>query len=397
MLRMSIAVAALLAGLGCSQGAPAPQVAFVVTAGDSSFWVTTSDDRLATRRSDVLLARLEGDRLVETYLVDHDFSFPRASIVGQRMYRRDIVTGDSALVRYDSVAATVARDYAAAHPGLEPLGPDDELEEELELDASTDTHIEDAVGPFASVDLHVDVVANDVLTRHESRRMVVDLRTGERAKLTDLMSPREAARVVALGKRHFTTTLDSLKSRAEAAQRDARAVLNSLAFDSTSFSLAAGYEKPVLVFAASGRGSDGGGQALSLGEIPFEPSAWWSLERRALPTRFTESSAQWGAGDYTVDAAVSKGDTSAAIIVEQKGVRVFATEVPLPVRRVFRVPLSPQGEPIRRALTSRFNEAETAVGITPTRETHRCPVQARRHKGLCVKNLPEKANRLSPT
>ena len=68
------------------------------------------------------LANVDG-RFYELYVADDDRSYFDALLVGQRIYRRDLVSGDSVEVFVDDRVAEVARDFAKAHPEERPLAP----------------------------------------------------------------------------------------------------------------------------------------------------------------------------------------------------------------------------------------------------------------------------------
>ncbi|HEX4935893.1 MAG TPA: hypothetical protein VFV33_22085, partial [Gemmatimonadaceae bacterium] len=114
--------------LACSErtgrAAALPPLSFLVSAGDSTFWVEHAAARLTVRRSPMLLTEV-GGRFFELYLTDDDRSYYDAVIVGQRIFRRDVTSGDSLELYHDRTLARLAADYAAAHPNEAPLGPDD--------------------------------------------------------------------------------------------------------------------------------------------------------------------------------------------------------------------------------------------------------------------------------
>src|SRR5215468_1834193 len=104
---------------------PPPAAEFLLSSADSTFWVATTKGETRVRGAPLVLANYDG-KFYELYSADADFSFPDASLVGERLYRRDLLTGDSTLVFSDTVVPRVAKEYALAHPGERPLGPDDE-------------------------------------------------------------------------------------------------------------------------------------------------------------------------------------------------------------------------------------------------------------------------------
>ena len=74
------------------------------------------------RGAPLQLARVDG-RLYELYVADDDRSYEDAILVGQRVYRRDLVTGDSVLVYQDTLVPHLARLYSRLHPDDRPLRP----------------------------------------------------------------------------------------------------------------------------------------------------------------------------------------------------------------------------------------------------------------------------------
>ena len=174
---------ALLAIAACRPTAPAAprrprRPEFVLSAGDSSFWVTSAAGRIRRAR------RPAGARHASTGASTSSTSPTTITptrtpcFVGQRVYRRDLVTGDSVLVFQDTLVPRLARRYGRLHPDDQPLRPNDEPSEEPRwprtstLDAGARSQ-----GPFVSYSLHTDVERDDAPLWHTSRRGVLDLRT----------------------------------------------------------------------------------------------------------------------------------------------------------------------------------------------------------------------------
>src|SRR4051812_6217391 len=116
---------------GCHDGArPAaespPAADFVLAAGDSSYWVTSDHGTVRMRGAPLELARVDG-RFYELYVEDDDRSFEDAVLVGQRVYRRDLVSGDSLLVYEDTIVPHLARHEVAA---INALADEDRRSEE---------------------------------------------------------------------------------------------------------------------------------------------------------------------------------------------------------------------------------------------------------------------------
>ena len=96
---------------GHQQSDPPPPAEFLLSSADSTFWVATTKGETRVRGAPLVLANYDG-RFYELYTADDDYSFPDASMVGERLYRRDLITGDSALVFADTVVPRFAKEYA---------------------------------------------------------------------------------------------------------------------------------------------------------------------------------------------------------------------------------------------------------------------------------------------
>src|SRR5438552_18521272 len=95
--------------------ARAPHAEFIVAAGDSTYWVRSEGSGIRLRGSPMVLARLDS-RFLELYVVDDDHSFENALFVGQRLYQRDLVSGDSTEIFRDTLVPSLAAKYERAHP-----------------------------------------------------------------------------------------------------------------------------------------------------------------------------------------------------------------------------------------------------------------------------------------
>src|SRR5688500_5885275 len=154
--KAALAAVILLVVCACGPRTPPPSTEFLVSAGDSTYWVRTDTTGVRVRGSPILLARY-GGQFYEVYVTDADRSFTDAMFVGQRIHRRELVTGDSTLVFEDSVVPAMARSYAGAHPGARRLGPDDEGADDPGTSTTAEVTILDVHGPYLSYDHHVDV------------------------------------------------------------------------------------------------------------------------------------------------------------------------------------------------------------------------------------------------
>ena len=285
--RLAIMGAMLLAG--CKAQPPSPPAGeFLLAAGDSTFWVTTGPNGVQVRSAPLMLGHFSG-RFYELYVTDDDLSYPEAELIGQRLYRRDLVSGDSMLVYADTVVQEIAAQYAASHPDVEPLAPDEEMADEPSLHANAELEILDTHGPYLSFEYHLDVAAEGD-DRHLTSRGVVDMRNARRVRIEDLFDDTTAARIHADADTAFAEALDSvLASKSPSARRAARTLsdfeLNRLSFALAELDRAAG-----VLFLAPGVGERVGGFALPLRPIVGGHPAWWRAILRELPRTSTDSS-----------------------------------------------------------------------------------------------------------
>src|SRR5947209_15152501 len=89
---------------------PPPHAEFLVATQDSTFWVSANGRSVRTRAAPLTLAQYDG-RFVEIFLADDDRSYQNALLVGLRVYRRDLLRGDSSVVFEDSIVPRIAREY----------------------------------------------------------------------------------------------------------------------------------------------------------------------------------------------------------------------------------------------------------------------------------------------
>ncbi len=318
---------ALVVGMGCRAAptawrpAPAPAAEFLLTAGDSTFWVTTGPQGVRVRGSPLVLARF-GGRFYEVYVADEDHSYYDAVFTSQRIYRRDLLTGDSMAVFRDTTVAHAARGYAVAHPGETPLPPDEDASENPSTSVTGEVDIVDVAGPYLSFEYRGSAVARrgdadtaDGRPEQETvRRGVVDLRGGGRASLAAMFGAPAARATIADGRRALAATMDSIRAARAAGDERARraaAALREFSFDSLSFTLMDVGREPAVQFFAPGRGAQGGGLALPIPPLHVrggERAPWWRAEQAALPLAGADSASDiWARPDLEV---VARYDTA---------------------------------------------------------------------------------------
>ena len=378
-MRRSIGVsafAALAVAAACAAEDKSPlSVNFLVVAGDSTFWVSTDSSPPAVRRSPIFLARVDG-RLQEIYLADDDRSYYDAVIVGHRVYRRDIVRGDSTVIFEDSTIASVAAAYASAHPDERPLHPGEDEADDPDMVSTSETEIIDVLGPFVTLEQHVDLDLPNGGEMHETRRLVVDMRTGKSLTLAALMPDSAVERVLRAARKARSVAFDSVRRSRDARAPAATAMLRDFVFDPTSFSLTTTEGSPAVAFLMPGRGLRAGGYALPLPPIAIPGGAWWELERAVLPNETSDREDVWKGSGYHVVARYDSTAGDAAVVFQPaSGREVLVTRVPTPVERVIRLDSASFGPDALRALARAFDEA--AHYSKPFRTTSAPPLSER--------------------
>lgn len=370
--RPVLACALLL--VGCSPADRPPAVSFLVVAGDSTYWVERSEGRLRVRASPLFLTKV-GHDFSELYVADDDRSYQDALIVGQRIYRRNLVGGDSVLLREDTTIAAIAAAWARAHPDDPPLAPDEDTNDDPSTVATTETELLDVVGPYLTFEYHLDVDVGGYKDQHLTSRGVIDVRTGEPVRVEDLVGPSDAGRVYSDAINALAVAIDSIRrARDERAMR-ARSTIGGFHFDSTSFELLEGAAGPEVAFLVPGRGVTAGGYALPLPPQPLPERPWWSELRDTRGMLSGSSDLTWAAQSYNVVAQLDSLGERAVLSVHRAGVSWPVAHVPQPVRRVYRLD-APNDSVTRQALARAFDDAAGYSGESRT-AARRPPVSAR--------------------
>jgi hypothetical protein len=358
-----LAFLALIAVLACGRTAPSttpppPHAEFVLSSGDSAYWVTIDARGTHVRGVPIELARVDG-RFYELYVVDNDLSFAGADLVGQSVYRRDLRSGDSTLVFTDSLVPALAGQYARAHPDDRRLAPGDEPDEDVELRATATLDIDATHGPFASFSLHTDVERAAAPLWHVSRAGVIDLRRGRAATLADVVAG-DVASVERARARALKAALDSARSSPDARGRRAVAELEQYRLDPASFSITTAAGGPAISFALPGAGEGDAGNALELEPIAFPQPAWWSDVAASLPMRSSdESRAVWRHGAYSVVARYDSIGGSRLSIRDSTSREWPITPITGVASHIYWLDAPALDGDTRHALTRAFDEAAT--------------------------------------
>ena len=357
-----------------------PAVELLVEAGDSTYWIASDARGVRLRGSPVLLAR-DGSRYYELYVSDDDRSYFDAVFVGQQLWRRDLVGGDSALLFEDTLVAGAQRRWAARNPGAEPLDPEDAESDDPSTMATAEIRVLDVVGPYVSYELNSDVDVVGESHRHLRRRGVIDMRTGRAASLEGIVGERVVPRVIAEARRRYGATLDSIRRIPDERWRRVAEALPDFPFDPTSFSLVAVDGALGLSFLVPGRGDDVGGLGLPLSPVHAPAPGWWAQVAPAHPRIASDSVDHWTLGDGVALDATWNGDRI-ELALRRGATRWTVGHAHAPPRRLWRLDRPPIDASTRRALVRAFDESALYSDDARTALAHPMPRRDQRRPQL---------------
>jgi hypothetical protein len=368
---------------------PPPAAEFVLSAGDSSFWVTSLAGKIRVRGAPLELAVADG-RFYELYVADDDRSYGDAVLVGQKVYRRDLVTGDSVLLFRDTVVSRLARQYARLHPDDEPLRPSDEPSDEPLWTATSTLALDEVAGPFVSFSLHTDVERDDAPLWHTSRRGVIDIRTGRPATLAAVTGKAQAD-VERARTRVLRSTLDSVRSSRDARGERAAAMLSYYRLDPASFAVTTVDGAPAIAYALPGAGGGDAGHLLALAPIPIGEPAWWSEAAATLPISSADGGRDvWRHGTYEVVVRYDSLDGAGELSIRDSTSREWSLgRVPAPASRILWLDRPPLDSLSRRALDRAFDES-SLYDETVRTAAFRAPAGHRRAAHLLTRHVRPK-------
>jgi hypothetical protein len=163
---------------GCERSAPVPPPAdFIVATVDSAFWVTTDSKGIHVRSVPMTLFRMGGS-FHELYVAEVDHSYEEALFLGERVYARNLVTGDSTLIYEDAGVVRLAAQYARTHPHARRAPYDHEEALEPEISAFGETEILDVRGSVLMIE-HLESVEQPGGTQSDTARLAIDVRTSK--------------------------------------------------------------------------------------------------------------------------------------------------------------------------------------------------------------------------
>jgi hypothetical protein len=314
----------------------------------------------------------------ELYVAEDDRSYFDALIVGQRLFRRDLMSGDSTVILEDTPLADIARAYAATHPNERPLGEDDDVSGSPTTHATSETELVDALGPFVTYEQRLDIEIQGARDDHATRRGVLDVRDGHAVAVRDLAGIEAEHRVHNEARRLLALAIDSVRRTDDDRARRAQEAIQGFVFDSLSFSLVADEGSPAVEFLVPGRGDRAGGYALPLAPVRIPAGPWWEDVRATLPG-VSRPQLQWPGPAYDVVAHEDSSGEWATMAVRQRGREWPLARVPLPVRRVHRLDGVSTDSPRLRALSRAFDESslysgEARTASLPKRSMHTAPL-----------------------
>jgi hypothetical protein len=330
----------------------------VIAAGDSSFWVTSANGTVHVQGAPLELARVDG-RFYEIYVEDDDRSFEDAVLVGQHVYRRDLISGDSLLVYEDTIVPRLAAAYARLHPDDARLQPNDDASDDPLWRATSTIDLTDLHGPFLSYSLHVDVERDDASPWHASRRGVIDLTTGRSASLARVaagdLAPIRRRRTLAVA-----ATLDSVRTGGDRIDRArTAALLGSYRLEPDGFTLTLVDGEPAVAYALAGTGAGEAGHLLELPPIPIGEPTWWADVAPTLPIGSADGSRDvWRHGGYAVVVRYDSSANVARLLLRDSTSREWPVgRVPSPALRIFWLDHPLVDSTARRALSRAFDES----------------------------------------
>lgn len=342
---------------------PAPPAEFIVAAADSVFWVRSDEDGIRVRGAPMVLAQV-GGRFTELYVSDADYSFYDAVFIGQRLYKRDLVSGDSVQLVADTLMPALARAYAAANPTERPLAHDEQGSESPRTVATADLMVLDVIGPWLSYEHLTDVDVVGGVSSHGARRGVVDLRTASAAPLDAIVGPASARRAVAAARARWTLLRDSIAFMAADSNVAATPMVDRFVFDPRSFSLGLDDRALQVRFAVTQVGAEEEAGVIELDPVDVEQPAWWAGVRAAYPIEERAEERTWPREGFTlVGRPADTPQARVALSIRDEGGSEWRLgSVPSPIQRVMWVTDTADVPGMRAALTRAFNEASFYSG-----------------------------------
>ena len=200
-LRRTVPLVLTFFGAACALPSPPPPAAeFLVSSSDATYWVQSSRRGFHIRRSPLILART-GGKYYELFVEELDRSYANALFTGERIFRRDIDTGDSAVIFEDTAVIRRASAFHRDHPEVPSLDSRDEDQEDADYSVSGETDILNVLGPYVALE-HRLAVDRGTVSSEDTSRAVIDLRSGATAGIAQIAADPLAREASGFAKDH---------------------------------------------------------------------------------------------------------------------------------------------------------------------------------------------------
>lgn len=358
--RTGVVLAALLLA-ACAPSARStarPEAEFLLVSDDSTAWIRTSADTVIIQRAPLLLTTL-GRRLIEVYVAEESMNFEEASFLVSRVFRRDLVTGDSSLVFADSSVLRDAMTFVRSHPDAERLEDDEPaLATARALESSVTPLV--VIGNTIGIEVHVDRTVGDLGT-HDTYRATIDMLSGRRLALSEVISKQASSAALVSAERNFGAAVVLAGRRSGPIGKAASRALSALRLDSLSFTLTRSGDSLAIRFLAHDEqviDETRDTHRFSLEPIPSAAPVWWPVARATLPRLLPDSSARFDVGTLSLDVRYDSTDMASVATRTATGDRPV-TRMRGPLRQVIAVGdflIEPRAQ-WRRALERAFSES----------------------------------------
>lgn len=354
----------LAAGCGGERSGPKLPADFLLTTADSTYWVSSGPNGLRVRSAPILITRSDG-RLREVYTTDVDRSYFDAVFVGQRLFSRDLVRGDSVELMADTVVPALEAKFRREHPKEQLLDADEDPADDPSISASASIDILDVHGPYISFEYHTDVDvkrSSPSVDRHTGRRGVLDMRSQRPATLAQLFGEAASTAVLRAAADEWSAASRALSANADSAGRAATDVARGFALDPASFSLDALDGRPLVIMAVPGTRSGSATEPVALTPQAVEAPSWWRDVQPLLPSG-SDSVRRWSSSPVQVTARNTDRE-HARIVIRDGNARDWDIGlVTAPVQHLLWLDQRITADE-RRALDRAFSESSSASGST---------------------------------